>query len=164
MQYGTEYKVGIYDAATLHLLYAIPIDEPQSLLHIAWNATGRYIATGGQGRCIHILDLLTGETKKLFGHSDQINSLHFSPDGQRLLSSGGGRCIIWNPETGERVAEWASSVTDDSKVRESPREAPMAGWLRPRRGTSAARRGAGRHAAVGASIGPAWPAARRVSQ
>jgi hypothetical protein len=117
VQGAVDWHVALYDAKTKALLHAFPVDEPKELDFVA--LSNRHLATGGTGRCIFTWDLLTNASRQLFGHSGPIESLDFSPDGQRLLSSGGGQCIVWNPETGERVADWAGSV-HFGEVRESP--------------------------------------------
>lgn len=113
-----DWHLAAYDAASLGLVHAFSVEETDELRHVAWSATGRYLATGGTSRCIWVFDLLSGAVNKCFGHTNAIASLHFSPDGQRLLSCDGRKCIVWNPESGESVADWPGNV--NFQVRESP--------------------------------------------
>src|SRR5204862_4293246 len=44
------------------------------------------------------------------GHTSSIVSLVFTPDGRRLISSGGGLTQVWNVATGERERFWRMPV------------------------------------------------------
>jgi len=56
--------------------------------------------------------------QKLEGHTDWVNSVAFSPDGQLLASVSDDQTVrLWNPATGEQLqkleghTDWVSSVT-----------------------------------------------------
>jgi len=54
------------------------------------------IASGTSGGGIHLIDATTGrELGKAQGHSDEVRSVSFSPDG-RYLATSGAEAIIWN--------------------------------------------------------------------
>ncbi|MGN7614227.1 WD40 repeat domain-containing protein [Magnetococcales bacterium HHB-1] len=81
---------------------------------VAFSPDGRLMAVGTQGQVkyrqmkhhrrgmsfvegvIHLWDLKSGEKlRTLVRHKRSVNSIHFTPDGKKLLSAGGGERYLW---------------------------------------------------------------------
>ncbi len=85
---------------TLHI-YGKHTDSVQA---IAWSPDGKYLATGGRDKLIHIWDTTTGN--KIFTyakHSTYVYGLAWSPDGRRIISTSFAAVHIWDALTGENV-------------------------------------------------------------
>lgn len=103
------------------------------LYAVAVSRDGRWLALGGYTRgkdgamATRLYDFESGELVRLLeGHRGGVNALAFSPDGRRLVSSGGvddNTAIIWDVASGRRVQQlkghtdiiFALAVTPDSK-------------------------------------------------
>ncbi|KIJ49058.1 hypothetical protein M422DRAFT_246866 [Sphaerobolus stellatus SS14] len=84
-----------------------------------WNAhTGKLVSgpfKGSSDETIRIWNALTGElvSGPFEGHTGLVNSVAFSPDGQRVVSGSDDKTIrIWNPYTGELVTQLFEGHTD----------------------------------------------------
>ena len=85
-----------------------------------WNNT---IAAGSECGDIIFLDAVTGsQTAVLSGHTDQLNSLTFSPDGKSLVSGSNDKTVkLWDVQTGGVVKTfhghykqvWSVSISAD---------------------------------------------------
>jgi WD40 repeat protein len=64
-----------------------------------------YVRVGLVDNSIEMFSTRTGEkTRRFFGHSDVVNGVGFSPDGQRLLSSAQNReLLLWDVTNGQLV-------------------------------------------------------------
>jgi WD40 repeat protein len=70
-------------------------------LHSADFAADGKRAVVSAGKEIVIVDFASGTTRRLAGHTDEINDASFSEDGQRILSAGSdGTVRVWNAVTG----------------------------------------------------------------
>ena len=72
--------------------------------HLAISPDGKRLAVSC-GNDIKILSFFTGEVLlTLTGHTRDVNSIHWSPDGRQLASGGSDKTVrIWDPQTGECV-------------------------------------------------------------
>ena len=74
---------------------------------VALSPDGRHAAVGGTGGQVIVLDLKTGESIRppVIGHDDAVLTVTYSPDGQRLLTSGPDSAVgLWDGETGLPLA------------------------------------------------------------
>ena len=87
--------------------------------HINWGDTikfspdGKFILTG-TGKTLKLLDVISGkEIKTLTGHTKDINSVAFSPDGKYALSSGDydKTMKLWDIDTGKEIGTFAGRLT-----------------------------------------------------
>ncbi len=85
------------------LLRALPPFQ-QELLHAVWAGDGRWIATIASEGHIALWDPHTGVRLREFQHPGG-GMLQSSPNGSRLLSLGSGGAVLWDPATGNSVAE-----------------------------------------------------------
>jgi WD40 repeat protein len=78
----------------------------------AYSPDGRLLATLNFTRTVSIWDTTTGTLRTtLAGHTQQLNAVVFTPDGQSVISAGGGpaeqaEILLWNPATGAKVREF----------------------------------------------------------
>jgi WD40 repeat protein len=72
---------------------------------LAWSASGRYLASGGQDRSIRIWDVVSGETiQTLSGFSGAVGSVSWSPDESRLVTADRSNTVrIWDVQDGQEL-------------------------------------------------------------
>ena len=74
---------------------------------VDWSPKGDTFVTEGAESSgeIDIRDAVTGESVRRFpGHDPDVNAVAYSPDGERLLTTGDdGAARLWDPDTGEQV-------------------------------------------------------------
>ncbi|XP_015187730.1 PREDICTED: periodic tryptophan protein 2 homolog [Polistes dominula] len=92
----------LYDMPDGNMIHSLEISQ-QSISTIAINCTGDWIALG----CSNVGQLLVWEWQsetyamKQQGHSNNINSLAYSPDGQYIVTGGeDGKVKLWNTMSG----------------------------------------------------------------
>lgn len=91
------------------LLYTI---HHPSTANVAWRPDGGLLATGGTAGGLEVTDAVlwdarTGElVRTLSGHTEDLNSVAFSFDGTRLVTTGDDdRAIVWDTTSGERLLD-----------------------------------------------------------
>jgi WD40 repeat protein len=64
---------------------------------IAFSTDGRYLATGSWDNTVRLWNAATGMPigQPFIGHTNRVTSVAFSPDGLRLVSSGGNEFKVW---------------------------------------------------------------------
>jgi WD40 repeat protein len=76
---------------------------------IAFSPDGKILASinrGGQSHCVRLSDVANGQViRELYGHAGRIDSLAFSPDGNRLVSGGEDdkTVKVWDVARGEQL-------------------------------------------------------------
>jgi WD40 repeat protein len=94
--------IQVWDADQGQLLRTIEAHE-NVVWSLAWDATGRRLASGSFDQRLRIWDADTWEPVTTIdpAHNGQVTSLAWSPDGQRLVSGGNdGLVRIWDPDKG----------------------------------------------------------------
>jgi WD40 repeat protein len=81
------------------------------------------LVSGDDNGVIIVWDALTGErTLELRGHSEQANSVRWSPKGDQILSGSYDKtCIIWDATTGDKVSELKGHAKCVNSVAWSPK-------------------------------------------
>lgn len=81
----------------------------EQIVTVAFSPDGNSLAVGGTGRSLHLLDVATGRTKNLDGHSGEITSVAFQPNSEFLASSSTDKTVrLWNAATGSFVKTLAT--------------------------------------------------------
>jgi WD40 repeat protein/serine/threonine protein kinase len=70
------------------------------VLSVAFSPNGQLLATGGEDGTAKVWDARTGQELFTFKGRAAVNSVAFSPDGQRLSAASGGTAQIWDARTG----------------------------------------------------------------
>ncbi|KAF5337548.1 hypothetical protein D9758_016665 [Tetrapyrgos nigripes] len=96
-------------------IWNVETGEEEWKKHSSW--VDSHVVSGCHDRTVYIWNVKTGEEgQKLKGHSSEVNSVAFSPDGRRAVSGSNDKTVrIWNVETGEeewkkKHSSWANSV------------------------------------------------------
>jgi WD40 repeat protein len=93
------YLLSVVDGKVLH---TIDIPAAGGLFAAALSADGSHIAFGDFGKSVFVWQPDTGQVHTLLGHTGEIRSLSFSPEGALLLSAGSDGVIkIWDVEKQE---------------------------------------------------------------
>lgn len=119
--------VWLYDAATL-TPFDLLATERGFITQVAFSPNDALIAIGNQDGDVKVWDRHTQRyVSKIerVGRGNRVTRLIFSPDGQRLASSGGryDGVYVWHHETGEQVAEF--TVDESLKPRFRPGFIPL---------------------------------------
>lgn len=113
-------RARVWEAATGKLLHVL--SGPLKVSAVALSPEGTYLALAErQNGAVWLFDCVTGRERRLVGHKDSILCLAFSGDNQ-LLASGSldGKIRLWNPATGEQVAELPGHMEETSGLAFSP--------------------------------------------
>ena len=77
----------------------------------AYSPDGREIVSASRDRTINILDIVTGECKKvrfLVGHTSYVNSAAYSPEGREIVSASNDKTIkVWNADDSREVYSYS---------------------------------------------------------
>ena len=104
---------------SLEVLYEVAeahgVDEegvPRPVLSVAHSSVAAIFATASTDGVIRLWDAETGEPQQeLEGHTAQVNTLSFSPDGATLLSgSQAAQLYLWDVESGEQIRAFEGHV------------------------------------------------------
>jgi WD40 repeat protein len=96
----TNGKINVYSTDDWHLVKSISVGKEIDVLSI--DPTGKKIASGGSGGEVFIVDLITGKTLPLKGHSSIVYGIAFHPSGKYVVSGSYDRTVrLWDAATGE---------------------------------------------------------------
>jgi RNA polymerase sigma factor (sigma-70 family) len=98
--------VRLWDVATRKEARQFESKE-QQIFHAVFSADGKYLAIG-DGSGVTFWETATGKRRHDFGHNYMIDSIHFSPDGRRLVSGASytdNIVRIWEPLVGKETAQ-----------------------------------------------------------
>lgn len=87
-------------ARTGKLLKLLKIQDPNadvSMTRVALDTSGQYACVAGTDKGVRIVDLTSGQLiGSVYGHSEMVTSVNFSPDCSRVISTSGDGCIfVW---------------------------------------------------------------------
>ena len=125
---GTWVGLWWYELATMK-----PVDlwetERGMISALEFSPNGALLATGNWDGGVKVWDVQNHRClakMQRTGLFDRASELVFSPDGQRLASSGGkyDAIYIWHPETGEQIAKF--TVDEELQPRHRPTRIPLA--------------------------------------
>ena len=96
-------SVKVWDAQTGAELYSFG-PNPDRALALAFNQESKLLAVGGQGGYLKVWDLRTGNlAAEMTGQPGTIGSVHFLPDGRRLVSGGATAISVWDLSSGTEL-------------------------------------------------------------
>lgn len=79
-------------------------NHSDSIQALAWSPDGKYLATGGRDKLVHVWDVATGDKICTYArHSTYVYSLAWSPDGKRIISTSFATAHVWDALTGDNV-------------------------------------------------------------
>jgi WD40 repeat protein/tRNA A-37 threonylcarbamoyl transferase component Bud32 len=114
---GADGKLRIFDVMT-GADTGLSKDYGDGILAVAFSPDGHRLASGGgtwgwtrsQDTSIRVWNLVSGETRRLEGHSQAVFGLAWSPDGRLLVSCGlDGRIKAWEPDLGRELEPFVAS-------------------------------------------------------
>ncbi len=79
---------------------------------VTWSPDGKYIASAGNDKSVHIWEALTAKTLQLYtGHTQYVNSATWSPDGKYIASAGVDKTVqIWEALTAKPVQTYTKHI------------------------------------------------------
>lgn len=95
----------IWDAATGQLAMTLYSDDDVSLYEVAWSPSGRYVA-GVSRHALKVWDVSTGLQVGRLESAKRLNTVAWSPDGERLLAAGIGFTRAWVIDPGSFITPW----------------------------------------------------------
>lgn len=74
----------------------VPLSLPSPVRSAEWSRDGKFLAAGGDGRMVLLVNLETSASTSLGKHLHGITQVRFTPDQQRIVSAGFDSCVrIW---------------------------------------------------------------------
>jgi WD40 repeat protein len=124
-----ESRLLLWDLAGRKERKPVPQAPAKPCTLLAYAADSKTLA-GVVGPGIHLWDTSTGAVRELEGHTDEIRSIAFFPDGKRLLSGGkDGTVRLWDVASGEQrgLFEWGIGFINGVAVAPDGKTAAAAG-------------------------------------
>ena len=73
-----------------------------SIHSVAWAPNGKYLASCGRDKTVHVWDATTGNNVFIYkNHSSYVYGLAWSPNSQRIASTSFGNAHVWDATTGD---------------------------------------------------------------
>ena len=121
---GNGYGIQTWDVRTGNSLQTFGEEHSPPILCAAFSPDGLMLVSGSWDYKIRLRDARTGEhLQTLVGHSSEVNSIAFSPDGSTLASGGGyqdNSIRIWDSHTGEHLQTLEGHTDQVNSVAFSP--------------------------------------------
>jgi len=132
-------KARLWDTESRESILTIPLG--QYVHAIAFDSTGKRIATGSSDRTVRIYSVPDGKLlQEIAGHADDVLSVRFSNDGNQLLSAGyDNTARLWDIATGEELETlrghswwvWAAEFSpDDRRIVTASQDGKAIVWQR----------------------------------
>jgi WD40 repeat protein/serine/threonine protein kinase len=102
----------VWDAQTGHEILTLKVESSNfGSVTVSFSPDGKRLASGGSGGSVKVWDAQTGqELLALKGHTGQVSSVTFSPDGKRLASASGDEVMVWDAQTGQELLSFKGRV------------------------------------------------------
>jgi WD40 repeat protein len=83
---------------------------------------GQHIVSGSKDKLVKVWYVSSGkEVASLAGHTNEVNSVAFSPDGQHIVSGSDDRLVkVWSVSSGKEVASLVGHTNEVNSVAFSP--------------------------------------------
>jgi WD40 repeat protein/transcriptional regulator with XRE-family HTH domain len=102
-------------------LFSYPTNATRGYHGLSFSPDSRQLVTAGEIGTAIVLDLATQEEKVLFGHTDWVYSVRFSPDGRWIATSSKDWTVtIWDADTGQEITSLIGHNGAVSNVAFSP--------------------------------------------
>ena len=95
----------------------LPGADPKGWWHgdLAFSPDGKTLASGGNDHVIRLWDSATGGLlREMRGHERAVGHLHFTPDGEFLISASTYSVRLWEVESGEELNQWRDAQSINS--------------------------------------------------
>ncbi len=104
----------LWDATTGQAVQTLR-DHEDSLTCLAWTPDGRFLVTGGYHPSLKLWVVTTGPVRMLTGHTSQVQTACFSPDGKLILScsswpNGDNTIRLWDATTGKELRQFTGHI------------------------------------------------------
>jgi WD40 repeat protein len=84
---------------------------------VCYSPDGKYLATSSRDKTAKVFDAATGTLLTTYSaHEAPVRAIAFAPDGKSVISAGGNRVHIWNPEDAKLIGEMTGFENDVYKV------------------------------------------------